>query len=319
MSMAQKILVGGQAVIEGVMMRVPGAYATAVRRPDGEIEIKHEKFQSIAERIPIFKKPFLRGMISMFESLKIGLGTIQLSADIAMQAEVKDKPPTKAKEKLTTAITTIFAFGLAFLLFGFLPLWLTTRLLNIERQALLFNLVVGAWRILFFLIYLWLISLMKDIQRLFQYHGAEHKVVFTFESGRELTVENTRPFKTFHPRCGTSFIFIVMMVGILLFALIDALVIGTFGSISLATRLIYHLGLLPLVAGIGYEFLKLSARFQNRAFTRWLIAPGLWLQRITTKPPSDDQLEVAIAALKGAFGDRYAEFAGREYIAEAVD
>ncbi|MCK9483653.1 MAG: DUF1385 domain-containing protein [Candidatus Marinimicrobia bacterium] len=317
--MAQKILVGGQAVIEGVMMRVPGAYATAVRRPDGEIEIKHEKFQSIAERIPIFKKPFLRGMISMFESLKIGLGTIQLSADIAMQAEVKDKPPTKAKEKLTTAITTIFAFGLAFLLFGFLPLWLTTRLLNIERQALLFNLVVGAWRILFFLIYLWLISLMKDIQRLFQYHGAEHKVVFTFESGRELTVENTRPFKTFHPRCGTSFIFIVMMVGILLFALIDALVIGTFGSISLATRLIYHLGLLPLVAGIGYEFLKLSARFQNRAFTRWLIAPGLWLQRITTKPPSDDQLEVAIAALKGAFGDRYAEFAGREYIAEAVD
>lgn len=301
------------------MMRVPGAYATAVRRPDGEIEIKHEKFQSIAERIPIFKKPFLRGMISMFESLKIGLGTIQLSADIAMQAEVKDKPPTKAKEKLTTAITTIFAFGLAFLLFGFLPLWLTTRLLNIERQALLFNLVVGAWRILFFLIYLWLISLMKDIQRLFQYHGAEHKVVFTFESGRELTVENTRPFKTFHPRCGTSFIFIVMMVGILLFALIDALVIGTFGSISLATRLIYHLGLLPLVAGIGYEFLKLSARFQNRAFTRWLIAPGLWLQRITTKPPSDDQLEVAIAALKGAFGDRYAEFAGREYIAEAVD
>lgn len=319
MSMAQKILVGGQAVIEGVMMRVPGAYATAVRRPDGEIEIKHEKFQSIAERIPIFKKPFLRGMISMFESLKIGLGTIQLSADIAMQAEVKDKPPTKAKEKLTTAITTIFAFGLAFLLFGFLPLWLTTRLLNIERQALLFNLVVGAWRILFFLIYLWLISLMKDIQRLFQYHGAEHKVVFTFESGRELTVENTRPFKTFHPRCGTSFIFIVMMVGILLFALIDALVIGTFGSISLATRLIYHLGLLPLVAGIGYEFLKLSARFQNRAFTRWLIAPGLWLQRITTKPPSDDQLEVAIAALKGAFGERYAEFAGREYIAEAVD
>lgn len=319
MSMAQKILVGGQAVIEGVMMRVPGAYATAVRRPDGEIEIKHEKFQSIAERIPIFKKPFLRGMISMFESLKIGLGTIQLSADIAMQAEVKDKPPTKAKEKLTTAITTIFAFGLAFLLFGFLPLWLTTRLLNIERQALLFNLVVGAWRILFFLIYLWLISLMKDIQRLFQYHGAEHKVVFTFESGRELTVENTRPFKTFHPRCGTSFIFIVMIVGILLFALIDALVIGTFGSISLATRLIYHLGLLPLVAGIGYEFLKLSARFQNRAFTRWLIAPGLWLQRITTKPPSDDQLEVAIAALKGAFGERYAEFAGREYIAEAVD
>jgi len=167
--------------------------------------------------------------------------------------------------------------------------------------------------------YLWLISFMKDIQRLFQYHGAEHKVVFTFESGQDLTVENAKPFKTYHPRCGTSFIFIVMMVGILLFALIDAVVIWGFGSISLVARLIYHLALLPLVAGIGYEFLKLSAKFQHKRFTQWLIAPGLWLQRITTKPPTDDQIEVAIAALKGAFGEHYAEFAGREYIAEAVD
>lgn len=319
MSMAQKILVGGQAVIEGVMMRVPGAYATAVRRPDGEIEIRRENFQSVAERIPFLKRPFLRGMISMFESLKIGLSTLQLSADIALQSEAKDKPPAKAKDKLVTMASTIFALVLAFLLFGFLPLWLTTRLLNIERLALPFNLVVGAWRILFFLIYLWLIAQMKDVQRLFQYHGAEHKVVFTFESGREVTVENARPFKTYHPRCGTSFIFIVMMVGILLFALIDSLVIGIFGSITLGARLIYHLGLLPLVAGIGYEFLKLSARFQNRPLMNWLIAPGLWLQRITTQAPSDAQLEVAIVALKGAFGERYTEFVGREYIAKAVD
>ncbi|HQO73350.1 MAG TPA: DUF1385 domain-containing protein, partial [Candidatus Marinimicrobia bacterium] len=223
--MAQKILVGGQAVIEGVMMRVPGAYATAVRRPDGEIEIKRENFTSIADRIPFFKKPLLRGIISMFESLKIGLETIQLSANIAMQAENVPKPADKTKDRIATTISMILAFGLAFLLFGFLPLWLTTQLLNIERKALAFNLVVGAWRILFFLMYLWLISFMKDIQRLFQYHGAEHKVVFTFESGQELTVENAQPFKTYHPRCGTSFIFIVMMVGILLFALIDAVVI----------------------------------------------------------------------------------------------
>jgi len=317
--MAQKILVGGQAVIEGVMMRVPGAYATAVRRPDGEIEIKRENFTSIADRIPFFKKPLLRGIISMFESLKIGLETIQLSANIAMQAENAAKPANKTKDRIATTISTILAFGLAFLLFGFLPLWLTTQLLNIERKALAFNLVVGAWRILFFLMYLWLISFMKDIQRLFQYHGAEHKVVFTFESGQDLTVENAQPFKTYHPRCGTSFIFIVMMVGILLFALIDAVVIWGFGSISLVARLIYHLALLPLVAGIGYEFLKLSAKFQHKRFTQWLIAPGLWLQRITTKPPTDDQIEVAIAALKGAFGEHYAEFAGREYIAEAVD
>ncbi len=319
MYMAQKILVGGQAVIEGVMMRVPGAYATAVRRPDGEIELKRENFTSIADRIPFFKKPLLRGIISMFESLKIGLETIQLSANIAMQAENAAKPANKTKDRIATTISTILAFGLAFLLFGFLPLWLTTQLLNIERKALAFNLVVGAWRILFFLMYLWLISFMKDIQRLFQYHGAEHKVVFTFESGQDLTVENAQPFKTYHPRCGTSFIFIVMMVGILLFALIDAVVIWGFGSISLVARLIYHLALLPLVAGIGYEFLKLSAKFQHKRFTQWLIAPGLWLQRITTKPPTDDQIEVAIAALKGAFGEHYAEFAGREYIAEAVD
>ncbi|MFH1213661.1 MAG: DUF1385 domain-containing protein [Candidatus Neomarinimicrobiota bacterium] len=317
--MAQKILVGGQAVIEGVMMRVPGAYATAVRKPDGEIEIRRENFQSVSERIPFLKKPFLRGVISMFESLKIGFGTIQLSADIAMQTEAGTKPPAKATEKLATIATTAFAFGLGFILFGILPLYLTTKLLNIERLALPFNLVVGAWRILFFLVYLWLISLMKDVQRLFQYHGAEHKVVFTFESGQELNIANTRLFTTFHPRCGTSFIFIVMMVSILTYALIDSLVIMAFGSITLGMRIIFHLTLLPLVAGIGYEFLKLSARYQKKAFTRWLIAPGLWLQRITTKPPSDDQIEVAIAALKGAFGDQYERFAGQEYIADAVE
>jgi len=317
--MTKKILVGGQAVIEGVMMRVPGAYATAVRRPDGEIEVRRENFRSIAERIPIFKKPFLRGMISMFESLKIGLGTITLSAEIAMPEENAAKSQSKTGEKIATAASTVFAFGLAFLLFGFLPLWLTTKLLNIARKALAFNLVVGAWRILFFLTYLWIISLMKDIQRLFQYHGAEHKVVFTFENGRELNVENTRPFTTYHPRCGTSFIFIVMIVGILIFALIDSLVIWGFGSIALGTRLIFHLILLPLVAGTGYEFLKVSARFQDRTFMRWLIAPGLWLQRITTKPPTDDQIEIAIAALKGAFGDQYEKYAGQEYIADAVD
>jgi len=300
-------------------MRVPGAYATAVRKPDGGIEVRRENFRSLAERIPIFKKPFIRGMISMFESLKIGLSTIQLSADIAMPEDNSDRTPNGTKDKILSAGSMILAFGLAFLLFGFLPLWLTTKLLNIEKQALAFNLIVGAWRVLFFLAYLWIISRMKDVRRLFQYHGAEHKVVFTFENGRELSVENTRPFTTYHPRCGTSFIFIVMIVGILIFALIDSLVIWGFGSISLGTRLIFHLILLPLVAGTGYEFLKLSARFQDRTLMRWLIAPGLWLQRITTQPPSDDQIEVAIAALKGAFGDQYAKYAGQEYIADAVD
>ncbi|MFA4838278.1 MAG: DUF1385 domain-containing protein [Candidatus Neomarinimicrobiota bacterium] len=318
--MAQKILVGGQAVIEGVMMRVPGSYATAVRKPDGQIEIERRDFVSVTDRIPLLKKPFLRGLIALFESLKIGMGTLQFSADIAIAAEDQaNGKESKPVSKLGNALMYVFAFGLAFLLFGVAPLFLTTKLLAIERKAFAFNIVAGCWRIVFFLVYLWLISLMKDVKRLFQYHGAEHKVVFAFENGRELTVENTRDFRTFHPRCGTSFIFIILLVSILMYAVIDTAIIFAIGRISLGIRIVFHLILLPLVSGVGYEFLKLTAKHQDQKWGQWLSAPGLWLQRITTQPPTDDQIEVAIEALKAAFGDKFAEYAGKKFSAEAVD
>jgi uncharacterized protein YqhQ len=318
--MKKKILVGGQAVIEGVMMRVPGAYATAVRKEDGSIEISRNSFNSLTEQFALLKKPLLRGVISLFESLKIGLSTLQFSADVALREENLAKGKSEQKEKpLVAILTTIFALLLGIIFFGVLPLYITTRLLNIEKMALVFNLVTGGWRMLFFLVYLWVISLMKDIQRLFQYHGAEHKVVFTFESGQELNVANTRSFTTHHPRCGTSFIFIILLASILMYALIDTGIIFVFGRITLSLRIIFHLLLLPLVAGTGYELLKITARYQNQWWGRWLSTPGLWLQRITTKPPTDDQIEVAIAALRAAFGDRYQDYVGQAFVADAVE
>ncbi len=304
------------------MMRVPGAYATAVRLPDGTITIKREEFTPLGERYPILKKPFIRGVIGLYESFKIGLATLQLSADLAL-------PPDKTKpqdgrtvsffSRLTTFFTTVLALALGFALFAIVPLFLTTKLLNIERQAIAFNIVTGVWRVIFFLVYLGLISSLKDIQRLFQYHGAEHKVVYAFENGQDLTVANACNYSTHHPRCGTSFIFIVLLVSILFYALIDTLIIWSLGNINLQFRIIAHLLLLPVVAGIGYELLKLTAKYQQHWLAQALSAPGLWLQYITTKQPDDTQIEVAITALKNAFGDRYQEFVGHEYIAEAID
>lgn len=318
--MEAKILVGGQAVIEGVMMRVPGAYATAVRKSDGTIETKRSDFTSVVEKHPVLKKPILRGMVSLFESLKIGLGTLQFSADIAIQDEEESQGKKPKKEnKFLSALTMVFALALGFALFGVLPLYITTKLLNIEHQVFAFNIVAGVWRIVFFLVYLWLISLMKDVQRLFQYHGAEHKIVYTFESGQDLTVENSRKFSTSHPRCGTSFIFIVLLSSILMFALIDSVIILVAGTITLPMRIVFHLLLMPFVAGVGYELLKVTASNQQKRWGRWLSAPGLWLQRITTKPPDDAQLETAIAALKAAFGDKYKDYIGQTFIATAVE
>ncbi|MFW6248743.1 MAG: DUF1385 domain-containing protein [Bacteroidota bacterium] len=318
--MSKKILVGGQAVIEGVMMRVPGAYATAVRIPDGEIRTTRKEHKSFIERYPFFKKPIFRGMVSLVESMKIGFGTLQWSADIAIEEEQKkENKEVKKENKIMTFLTTLFAFALGIGLFVILPLFLTTKLLNIEKQAFSFNIIAGGFRIVFFLVYLWLISLMKDVKILFQYHGAEHKTVFAFEDGKDLTVDNVRPYTTFHPRCGTSFIFIILLVSILMFAMIDTLVILALGHITLPLRILLHIILLPLVSGIGYEVLKLSAKHQDNPIFSALTKPGLWLQRITTTQPTDDQLEVAITSLKTAFGDKYEEYRGQKYKAEAID
>ena len=313
LTMKPNILVGGQAVIEGVMMRVPGAYSTAVRDPDGNIKIKRNKFTSITEKSSFWSKPIFRGMASLYEAMKMGMSTLQWSADITYPEDNQDSMWSKSLDFLTT----LFSILLAIFMFMVLPMWLTTKLLTIEKEALLFNLSSGLFRIIFFVVYLFLISKISDISRLFQYHGAEHKVVYNFESGENLSIKNAQSFPTQHPRCGTSFMFIVLISAIFVFALVDTIVMYFFGTISLSIRLLFHLPLIPLVSGVGYELIKITSKSELFIF-RVLKAPGIFLQNITTKQPDDKMIEVSITALKDAFGDEYDSFIGKKYKAEAI-
>ena len=310
--MKPTILVGGQAVIEGVMMRVPGSYATAVRDPKGKIHVDKHDFISITEKSDLWAKPIFRGMAGLYEAMKMGMQTLQWSADIAIPDEKNNKP-----NKFVELLSSIFAIGLAITLFMIAPMWITTKLFDVEREAITFNLASGGFRITFFIIYIFLISLMKDVSRLFQYHGAEHRVVYNFESGEEVEINNAQNFPTQHPRCGTSFMFIVLLSAIIIFSVVDSLLIYILGHISLLIRLVVHLPMIPLVAGLSYEIIKITARKESIIF-RILRAPGLWLQNITTQKPDDDMVEVAIIALKEAFGDKYDEMVGKEYVAEAI-
>jgi uncharacterized protein YqhQ len=312
--MKPSILVGGQAVIEGVMMRVPGSYATAVRAADGKIHLDKHDFTSKVENSKIWKKPVLRGIISLFESLKMGMKTLQWSAEIATPKEDKKKEPGKLVQFFTTSTAILIALTL----FMAAPYWLTTKLFLVEKDAFLFNLVAGFFRIVFFILYLVLISFMKEVKRLFQYHGAEHRVVYNFESGKVVTVKNAQSFPTQHPRCGTSFLFIVMISAIIVFSVIDTIFIGFFGSLTIVSRTLLHLLLMPLVAGIGYEALKISTRKSDNTIFKMFRAPGLWLQNITTKEPEDAMVEVAIESLKTAFGNKYKDVIGKKYVAEAI-
>jgi uncharacterized protein YqhQ len=309
------ILVGGQAVMEGVMMRVPGAYATAVRDPDGNIQIDRHEFKSKIEIYPLLKKPLLRGIVGLFESLKIGYSTLQWSAEISIPEEDGSKEPSK----FIDVLLTLFSFGLALSLFFVAPIGLTSWLFNKDQDAFIFNIISGVFRIIFFLSYLILISLMKDVRRLFQYHGAEHKTVYNFESGKELNIFNAQQFPTQHPRCGTSFLFIIMLVAILSFAILDSVVLLYVEELKIWMRLILHIPFIPIVAGLGYEVLKLTAKHRGNIFFRALAQPGLWLQNITTKQPEDEQVEVALIALKEAFGDKLSQYSsGKTYVAEAI-
>ena len=310
--MKPSILVGGQAVIEGVMMRVPGFYATAVRDPNGKIHIQKKEFTSITETSIFWKKPIFRGMASLYESMKMGMKTLNFSVDIAMPEE---QPQSKTGE----FFSTIFAIGLAITLFIIAPMWLTTTLMDIEREALWFNLVSGAFRIIFFILYLLIISFLKDVKRLFQYHGAEHRVVYNFESGKDVNIKNAQSFPTQHPRCGTSFVFIIMLVTIFTHAIIDSIALLFLEELTLLTRFILHIVFLPVVAGVGYEVLKFLAKHQTIFIFKILSQPGLWLQHITTKEPSKEQLEVSVRALREAFGkDNIGSFTGKKFVADAI-
>ena len=285
-----KINIGGQAVIEGVMMRAPRSMAIAVRRPDGEIVVKKELVVPLGERYPVVKLPVVRGAVALFSSLVTGIKALNFSANEAL-AEGEEK---EELSPLAMGGTMAVAFGGGILLFFVLPLYLTKLLIPIIGTSnLVFNLVDGVIRVAVFLLYIWSISRMNDIQRVFQYHGAEHKSIFAFEAGEELSVENVRKHSRLHPRCGTSFLLIVMLVSIVVFSLIPKL--WPF-YLKAGSRVV----LLPLIAGISYEFLKWSARNDQSSVVRLIIAPGLGLQRLTTREPDDSQLEVAIRSLEEA-------------------
>ena len=308
------ILVGGQAVMEGVMMRVPGAYATAVRDSKGNIQTDRHEFKSITETYPLLNKPLLRGIFGLFESLKIGYSTLQWSANI-----IADEENNKISNKFVDVLLTVFSFSLALALFFAAPIGLTSWLFDKDQDAFIFNVISGTFRVVFFIIYLGLISLMKDVHRLFQYHGAEHKTVYNFESGKKLNVFNAQQFPTQHPRCGTSFLFIIMIVAILSFAFLDTVIMLYVNEFKIWMRLVFHIPFMPVVAGLGYELLKLTAKYRNNIFFLALAKPGLWLQNITTKQPDDEQVEVALKALEEAFGDNLSQYtSGETYVAEAI-
>jgi uncharacterized protein YqhQ len=327
----EKIMpVGGQAVIEGVMMRSPKRIATAIRRANGKIEVRVDEFESLVQKHPWLNVPIVRGAITLIEVMIQGIKTLQWSADKAIEdAEAEEEAKGKKKKKknkkkgMSTAgavfsMTTALLVGVAF--FYVLPLYLTTALFNVERQALTFNLFAGIIRIIFFVLYIWGISFMKDVRRLFEYHGAEHKTVFGFEDRVVLSPENLKPYTTFHPRCGTSFLAIVMVISLLFFAVVDTVIILLTGHISLPIRLAVHLPLIPVVGGLSYEALKASAKNLNNPLVKIGIAPGLWLQRITTKEPDARQLEVAIVALKTALGEEFSnELAGEPVVESPVE
>ena len=278
----KKITIGGQAVIEGVMMRGPELVATAVRNPQGRIELEVKPVNSIADRYPIFKKPMLRGCVSLFESLVMGIRSLCYSAQMAGEED----------EQLTDkelAGTMIFAFALAAVLFIAIPTGAAKLFHVITEDPVFLNLMEGFLRLFIFMAYIFAISRMKDIQRVFQYHGAKHKTIACFEAGEALTVENVARHTRLHKRCGTSFLLIVMLVSIFVFAFL--------GWPDLAERIASRIILLPVVAGISYEIIRFSANSDN-CLLGWAVKPGLWLQKLTTREPEPEMIEVAIESAK---------------------
>jgi uncharacterized protein YqhQ len=298
-----ELLVGGQALIEGVMMRAPGAWGVAVRRPDGSIALERGKVASLAKRYPFLKLPILRGVTVLFQSLAIGIRALNFSALKAVEEPATVAADAGAGSKAAPEISNAaiagsmaIGLGLGVVVFLLLPLWLTQlseRFLFGPLPSLVFNLVDGLLRGLFFIGYIFVISRFKDIHRVFMYHGAEHKVVWNHEAKLPLSVANARVQTRLHPRCGTSFLLFVLLVSILLFAFIPktAPFLAKFGG---------RLLLVPVIAGISYEVLRLSAKKRAAPLFALLVWPGLMLQKITTQEPTDDMLEVAIVALEEA-------------------
>jgi uncharacterized protein YqhQ len=304
----EKISVGGQAVIEGVMMRAPNALAIAVRKPNGEVAVKEDVWRSLSNRLKFLKWPFIRGSVVFIEALINGFQALSFSANQVLEEE---KGPAKEAKKLNPwglGLIMSAAFAIGILFFVVLPHYLTGFLgqffgRDLDVENLLFHLIDGLIKVFFFVGYIYAISLMKNIQRIFQYHGAEHKCIYAYEAGEELTVRNAQKYSTLHPRCGTAFLLVVFVISIILFSVLFPFM-PKFPSLGKGLTNLIYVGIkLPLlfpIAGLAYEVIKLSGKKPNHPILRVIIAPGLWLQRITTRPPMDDQVEIALRALQGA-------------------
>lgn len=293
----KNIRAGGQAIIEGVMMLVNGGWAIAVRKESGDIEVRSKPYTRWAQRNKIMSLPFIRGVVSFLEMLNLGMDSLNLSADIYYDEEGKKKG---FKDLLMTIVSFIAAIGIAVGLFLFIPIKLGNWL-NLQSNQLYFNLFLGGIRMVFFILYILVISLWKDIRRIFMYHGAEHKAVYAFENGVELNVDNVREYSTKHPRCGTSFIFIVLIIAIVFYSVLDTIVFSQLNITNNAlNRLINHLIFLPVIAAIAFEILTLAGRYFKNKIVKILLLPGILFQYITTKEPTKEMLEVSIASLKAA-------------------
>ncbi len=293
----EETLIGGQAVMEGVMMRSPHSYCVAVRKANGEIVTEERPIHRMSEKYPLFRFPILRGLGTLGQAMTLGIKALKFSADAAL-----DEPSEKdsAKEKPAGIPAWVMTLNLVFSLLFFVgmyklvPLWLTTQLSKAYpalEGRIAFNGVDGLIRLLIFLTFMYAISRFKDIHRVFEFHGAEHRVVFNYESGDPVSVERSQRFQTFHPRCGTSFLIVVMLISMVTYTLLP--------FDSFAGRMASRIVLLPLIAGMSYEVIRFAAKRQG-SLLALMTAPGLWLQRITTQPPADDQTEIAIVALEHA-------------------
>ncbi|MCX6733604.1 MAG: DUF1385 domain-containing protein [Candidatus Peregrinibacteria bacterium] len=290
---------GGQAVLEGVLMRSPNYIAVAVRNPQGKIVFDKKAYKPWGKYFKFLALPLVRGMIGICEMMIIGFKALNFSSEVFMQEEElpvdAPKKETTATDSVLFAFSLIFAFAMSIFLFKFVPLFITTQLQNffpiVKNNYLVFNLIDGVIKLGLFVGYLALMLLSKEMKRVFEYHGAEHKAVWTYEKNLDLTVENAKMQTRLHPRCGTSFIIIVFVISIFVYMFLPK-------QDTFIMNFLLRIAMLPLIGGVAYEVLKWSARRTDNAFVRILVAPGLLLQRITTQEPDDSQLEVALRALE---------------------
>jgi uncharacterized protein YqhQ len=293
----EETLVGGQAVLEGVMMRSPHAWAIACRKPSGEVSTHSEALERLSEKHKWMAWPVVRGVVTLGHAMTLGFRALKFSANVALDELQPAPAEDKKKLEITgwmAAVNIIISVGFFIFMYKFLPLLAATELKRVNPvfgEQIIFNLVDGVIRIALFLLFIWGVSLWSDIHRVYEYHGAEHKTVYAFENGDQLATASVQKYSTYHPRCGTSFLMTVMIISIVVYTLIP---VTTFWA-----RFGVRIALLPVIAGVSYEIIRFAAKHRGSLFAL-MTAPGLWLQRITTQPPSDDQAECAIIALDHA-------------------